>query len=231
MSGTTLTELPFKGLMPYEEADALFFFGREADCGVITSNLMASRLTILYGPSGVGKSSVLDAGVVHHVRQLAQDNLKEIGKPEFAVVVHRSWRDDPGAGLLAGVQDSVEQTLGRRFDPVPPGTTLADALAIWAERLDGTLLIILDQFEEYFLYHPREDGPGTFATEFPAAVNRPDLRVNVLLSLREDALAKLDRFEGKIRSLFDKLPAPRPPRPGGGGRGAPRADRGIQPAP
>ena len=203
MSGTTLTERPFKGLMPYEEADALFFFGREVDCGVIASNLMASRLTILYGPSGVGKSSVLDAGVVHHVRQLAQDNLKEISKPEFAVVVHRSWRDDPGAGLLAGVQDSVEQTLGRRFDPVPLGTTLADALAIWAERLDGTLLIILDQFEEYFLYHPREDGPGTFATEFPAAVNRPDLRVNVLLSLREDALAKLDRFEGKIRSLFD----------------------------
>ena len=101
------------------------------------------------------------------------------------------------------MQDSVEQTLGRRFDPVPPGTTLADALAIWAERLDGTLLIILDQFEEYFLYHPREEGPGTFATEFPAAVNRPDLRVNFLLSLREDALAKLDRFEGKIRSLFD----------------------------
>ncbi|MGE5756550.1 MAG: hypothetical protein ACM35G_12710, partial [Planctomycetaceae bacterium] len=203
MSGTTLTERPFKGLMPYEEADALYFFGREADCGIITSNLLASRLTILYGPSGVGKSSVLDAGVVHHVRQLAQENLKEIGKPEFAVVVHRSWHDDPGAGLLAGVQDSVEQTRGRRFDPVPPGTTLADALAIWAERLDGTLLIILDQFEEYFLYHPREDGPGTFATEFPAAVNRPDLRVNVLLSLREDALAKLDRFEGKIRSLFD----------------------------
>ena len=203
MSGTTLTERPFKGLMPYEEADALFFFGREVDCGVIASNLMASRLTILYGPSGVGKSSVLDAGVVHHVRQLAQDNLKEIGKPEFAVVVHRSWRDDPGAGLLARVQDSVEQTLGRRFDPVPPGTMLADALAIWAEHLNGTLLIILDQFEEFFLYHPREDGPGTFATEFPAAVNRPDLRVNVLLSLREDALAKLDRFEGKIRSLFD----------------------------
>ena len=139
MSGTTLTELPFKGLMPYEEADALFFFGREADCGVITSNLMASRLTVLYGPSGVGKSSVLHAGVAHQVRQLAQQNLKEIGKPEFAVVVHRSWRDDPVPGLLARVQESVEQTIGRRFDPAPPGTTLADALAIWAERLERHL--------------------------------------------------------------------------------------------
>lgn len=203
MSGTTLTELPFKGLMPYEEADALFFFGREADCGVITSNLMASRLTVLYGPSGVGKSSVLHAGVAHQVRRLAQHNLKEIGKPEFAVVVHRSWRDDPVPGLLARVQESVEQTIGRTFDPAPAGTTLADALAIWAERLNGTLLIILDQFEEYFLYHPREEGPGTFSAQFPVAVNRPDLHVNFVLSLREDSLAKLDRFEGKIRGLFE----------------------------
>ena len=46
------------------------------------------------------------------LRLIGQDNLKEIGKPVFAVVVHRSWRDDPRAGLLAPVQDSVEQTLG-----------------------------------------------------------------------------------------------------------------------
>jgi hypothetical protein len=34
-------------------------------------------------------------------------------------------------------------------------------------------------------------------------VNRPDLRVSFLISLREDALAKLDRFKGRIPSLFD----------------------------
>ena len=65
------------------------------------------------------------------------------------------------------------------------------------------LLIILDQFEEYFLYHPQEDGEGTFAVEFPRAVNRPDLRVSFLISIREDALAKLDRFKGRIPNLFD----------------------------
>ena len=95
MSEMVLPATPYKGLMPYTEEDAPFFFGREAEREIITANLMASRLTLLYGASGVGKSSVLRAGVVHHLRQLAQQNLAERGTPEFAVVVFSSWRDDP----------------------------------------------------------------------------------------------------------------------------------------
>ena len=64
------------------------------------------------------------------------------------------------------------------------------------------ILVVLDQFEDYFLYHPDEDGEGTFFAEFPRVVNEPNLRVNFLLSIREDALAKLDRFEGRIPNLF-----------------------------
>src|SRR5258705_6331118 len=56
---------PYRGLAPFEdtELDELFFFGRERDRKVIAANLVASRLTVLYGPSGVGKSSALGAGV------------------------------------------------------------------------------------------------------------------------------------------------------------------------
>jgi hypothetical protein len=61
-------------------------------------------------------------------------------------------------------------------------------------------VIILDQFEEYFVYHPRDD--GTFAAEFPRAVNRAELAVSFLVSIREDALARLDRFKGQIPNLF-----------------------------
>src|SRR5262249_31565821 len=46
------------------------------------------------------------------------------------------------------------------------------------------------------------DGDGTFFSELPHVVNEPSLRVNFLLSVREDALAKLDRFEGRIPNLF-----------------------------
>ena len=52
---------PYKGLTPFEdsELDVLFFFGRERERELIEANLMASRLTVLYGETGVGKSSVL----------------------------------------------------------------------------------------------------------------------------------------------------------------------------
>src|SRR5574341_815070 len=85
-----LTDTPYKGLVPYSVDDALFFFGREADEEIITANLMAHRLTLLYGPSGVGKSSVLQAGVVYHLHQLARQNITERGTAEHIVVVFNS---------------------------------------------------------------------------------------------------------------------------------------------
>jgi hypothetical protein len=195
---------PYKGLVPYAEEDAEFFFGREAEREIITANLLASRLTVFYGASGVGKSSVLRAGVAHHLRQRSQRDRAEQGRAEFAVIVFRDWRDDPLAGLSAQLHRAVAPLLPEGATPPSPDPgSLVEILRAWTERLDGDLLIILDQFEEYFLYHGQEDGPGTFAVEFPRAVNRRDLRVSFLVSLREDALAQLDRFKGRIPNLFD----------------------------
>ena len=195
-----LGDTPYKGLMPYSEEDAPFFFGRDAERDLIIANLMASRFTLLYGASGVGKTSVLRAGVAHHLRRLARENLAEQGRPEFGVVLFSAWRDDPIAGLVDHVRRAVDAAL---TSPVPaadpPAGSLAEALAGASARLDGDLLVILDQFEEYFLYHADEDGEGTFAVEFPRALNRLDLRAAFLISIREDALAKLDRFEGRRR--------------------------------
>ena len=47
---------PYRGIMPYGEEDAPFFFGREPERELIIANLMASRLTLLYGTSGVGQN-------------------------------------------------------------------------------------------------------------------------------------------------------------------------------
>ena len=56
---------PFKGLAAFQdtELDALLFCGREREREVVVANLIASRLTVLYGASGVGKSSLLRAAV------------------------------------------------------------------------------------------------------------------------------------------------------------------------
>ena len=48
---------PYRGLRPYTEAEAAGFFGREAEGEIVAANLLGARLTLLYGPSGVGKSS------------------------------------------------------------------------------------------------------------------------------------------------------------------------------
>ena len=69
----------------------------------------------------------------------------------------------------------------------------------------GTLLVVFDQFEEYFQYHPAEGDDERltgFAAELARIVNDPSLPVHVLLSIREDAWAKLDLFEGHVPSLF-----------------------------
>lgn len=195
---------PYKGLVPYTDDDAALFFGRDAERSIIIANLRSSRFTLLYGPSGVGKSSVVGAGVVHSLRQRAQQNLQKRGTPEFAVIYFNQWRDDPIGDLVRTVRAQVEKLLGTKFDDAQnTSKSLDEQLQVWAERVGGDLLIILDQFEDYFLYHANEDGPGTFVYEFPRVVTDVETRANFLICIREDALAKLDRFEGRIPTLFD----------------------------
>jgi WD40 repeat protein len=194
---------PFKGLTPFDDSDvdAILFFGREREREVIAANLLASRLTVLYGASGVGKSSVLRAGVAHHLRGLARRNLETRGHPDFVVVVFDSWTQDPLAGLLDGVERELEDVFGD-LAPHERAETPAETLDDWTNRLDCDLLLVLDQAEEYFLYHEFEEGPDTFAGELPELVTRPGLRVSTLLAIRDDALSQLDRFKGRIPSLF-----------------------------
>ncbi|MGB8648223.1 MAG: SdrD B-like domain-containing protein [Anaerolineae bacterium] len=203
-SPRALRASPYKGLMPYDKEDAQFFFGRERDTEIITANLLASRLTLLYGASGVGKSSVLRAGVEHALFAQVQASRAEQRMPEFIPVLFGSWRDDPVSALLMRVSEAIHAIFKDEPVELPAASgSLAESLHAWSESIGVDLLIILDQFEEYFLYHPQEEREGTFAVEFPRAVNRRDLRVNFLVCFREDALARLDRFKGRIPGLYD----------------------------
>jgi WD40 repeat protein len=196
---------PFKGLASFAatDVDVLLFFGREREAGLISANLMASRLTVLYGESGVGKTSLLGAGVVHRLRATAARNLEERGHPEFVVVMFSGWSGDPVAGLAAETRRALTDVFGASAAREPePGSSLANTLHTWGAALGCDVLLVLDQFEEYFLYHELEEGPATFAEELPELVTRGGLRVSVVLAVREDALAKLDRFKGRIPNLF-----------------------------
>ena len=69
--------------------------------------------------------------------------------------------------------------------------------------MNASLLIMLDQFEEYFLYRSREPVPERFADELARCVNRTDLRANFVIAIREDAYAELgDLFKGRITNVY-----------------------------
>ncbi|HEV8578232.1 MAG TPA: WD40 repeat domain-containing protein [Thermoanaerobaculia bacterium] len=185
---------PYKGLQPYTEADRAYFFGRERDQEIIASNLYAAPLTVLYGASGVGKSSVLLAGVVPKLRKT----------PRLAVVVFRDWQNPEFQTELKNeVRREIERGLGKPCD-VDAGLPFDDFLAACARSLRGPVFFLLDQFEEYFLYHPAA-GENGFDAAFARAVNREEIGVNFMLSMREDGISKLDRFQGRIPNLLANL--------------------------
>ena len=185
---------PYLGLSPFDEADADVFFGRRAERDLVIANLLTSRLTVLYGPSGTGKSSLLRAGVLPRVR--AGD-----GVPAVAAR-GRSCSSTRGRATRCG-RSSTRSPPRPAFPDGDDGETLDDALARSGEQAGGILLLVLDQFEEYFLYHSGED--DRLRRELLPAIARPDLRARVLISLREDALASLDLLEGTASSQFGNL--------------------------
>jgi WD40 repeat protein len=176
---------PFKGLAPFGDSalDALLFFGREREREAIVANVLANRLTVLFGPSGVGKSSLLRAGVAQRLRALGGG----------AVIVHGEWAVEPEAGVVASAH-AADPELG-------PTAGIVDTVAAAAQR-NGEVYLLLDQFEEYFLHHAADGG---FGETLPALLRRPGLRVNILIALRDDALAELDLFAGRLPELFGNM--------------------------
>jgi WD40 repeat protein len=217
MSTDQIPAEPYKGLDPYEETDAEIFFGRKKDSRIIIANLFAASLTILYGKSGVGKSSVLRAGVAPQIYK----------RDDIIAIIFTDWEQNP----LEKLKESVSITMHARLEKkkedkiqdkneviesefwlekqdekrvVEPALSdpLLEFLLGWTNLLKCRISIILDQFEDYLQYQDR-DSFKTFANEFSTAVAQAKARVSFLISIREDSLAKLDRFEGKIPSLFD----------------------------
>ena len=185
---------PWKGLAPYDDShlDELLFFGRGREVEVACANLTASRLTVLFGATGVGKSSLLRAGVMRRLRETAAG--------ESAAAIVSSWAGDPVESIAGAVRSAVEEATGR---PIPDATgTLAERLRSWTDELGGPLYLVLDQLEEEFLYHADEDGPGSFVQEFPPLVTERGLPVHVLIGIREDSLGRLDTLRAAIPGVL-----------------------------
>ncbi len=209
---------PFQGLGFYTEADAKWFFGRTAERKVILAHVRTAPLTVLYAESGVGKSSLLRAGVAARLRELAARGATAGRGPRFQPVVFSAWKDDPVGDLIAEIERQTRRQLptadvasngggaGPASAPEPEAEAggLAAAIHGAATSLDATLVIILDQFEEHFSYRIGARDPDRLADELAACIRSPHVPANFLIAVREDAYGQLgDLFGGRIANVYD----------------------------
>jgi WD40 repeat protein len=124
---------------------------------------------------------------------------QRLRKEGTAIAVVSNWSGDPISGLLSAVEREVRRVAPDAASP-PPGS-VAEILSGWTRRLGADLYVVLDQFEEYFLYHGADGDAGPLAA-LAEVIRDPGTRVHALLSVREDALAQLDAFKTQLPGLF-----------------------------
>jgi WD40 repeat protein len=174
---------PYKGLRPFQEPDALDFFGRESFIARLVARLAdpeEGRLLAVVGASGSGKSSVVTAGLLQALRRGAVPGSDRW----FVLQVH------PGASPF----DELAAALTRlAVDPEPRITGWAeqeDGLVLAAEALlpepGAELLVVIDQFEELFTLVTDEGIRARFLTALAVAATDPRSRVRVIVTLRAD---------------------------------------------
>jgi len=138
-----LSPSPYKRLAAFDERDSHLFFGREEDTDRLLVAVQKSSLLVVIGPSGVGKSSLVQAGLVPALR----------ASGDWATARFRPGSDPFRALAVAllqaeGVQATVE-SLRKRVDDVRGGR-LVGLLSDLHAATDRRLLLVLDQMEELF---------------------------------------------------------------------------------
>lgn len=218
------------GLEPYTEADSDRFLGRHAEISDLRRRVENTLLTTLFAQSGIGKTSLLRAGLFPALRRVGLH-------PVYVRLDHSENAPD----LVQQVFDALAPLLPA--DTAPPS---APTLWEWFHQIQNGLLapafagltpvLVFDQFEEIFtlgLRHesrlaPREAFlvqladlaenrmPEDFERRLETGAADPDqfdpepTRYRLLLTLREDYLSFLDREKSLIPSLMkNRMPIDR----------------------
>jgi DNA-binding winged helix-turn-helix (wHTH) protein len=173
---------PYKFLDYYTERDAELFFGREQEIAVIRSQIISHRTFVLHGRSGVGKSSLLRAGLI--------PSLKADG---HLTLVIRSFSDP---------LTEIEGALSKQLSDPPTESDLCRLVReICKDHPDRLVILFLDQFEEFFLL-ATEDARCRFIESISQMVAAGDLPARVVFALREDMLAEMSALKPAIREIF-----------------------------
>ena len=178
---------PYKFLDYYTESDQGLFFGREEEIENICSRILARRSFLLYGRSGVGKSSILRAGVIPRLH----------GQGHKACII-RSFTD-PLQHMRRMVRRLVTGNGEGDFDP--DGDALRELLhRRWSDP-SSRIVVMLDQFEEFFLLLD-DGGRQAFIDELGAIMEDDELPLQFVFVMREDMLAEMSRLKPVVPEIF-----------------------------
>ncbi|PSM41932.1 hypothetical protein C6Y14_18170 [Streptomyces dioscori] len=182
---------PFRGLEPFREQDAAVFFARHADSKRIAAAVRSTPFVPVAGASGVGKSSLVRAGVLPLLRASGYTVTDFVGQPDT----------DPVTALAAALNRQFPAPRGTRYGPapergVPEGRSAERAVLEGARILEqaGTAghVIVLDQFEETVGTRP-DEARALLDTLLPMTrATRPGGgRLSVLATLRSASMEEL----------------------------------------
>ncbi|MBF2067212.1 MAG: hypothetical protein IGS39_22770 [Calothrix sp. C42_A2020_038] len=172
--------------IPEEVAQEIAASGREKDINRLIQRLGRAdcKLTVIHGPSGVGKSSLLRAGLVPTLKEKVIGD--RIAMPIF-LSVYSDW--------ITILGRNINQVLFATELPVSVKFTTSTLLSKLRELTDRnyTVVLIFDQLEEFF-FAVREQRQRIHFYKFVSqCLNVP--YVKIIFSLREDYLHYLLEFE------------------------------------
>ena len=196
---TAVLHYRYPGSRPFQDTDLdrRLYFGREYETQLLLHTVLAERLTVLFAKSGMGKTSLLNAGIM----QLLRD------RHFLPFVVRFNFPEmNPLEAVYEGIKTAVQQTEGT----YNAGKTLLDYFSsiqfssfdLWrSEEIALTPVLILDQFEEFFTLHAPEKRDD-FIVQFAALVRKRTPEIKIIVSVREDYLGQLEEIAKELPDIF-----------------------------
>jgi hypothetical protein len=185
---TTSPDQPYKFLYAFEIEDAPIFFGREAASEALHETVLQDRMTVLHARSGAGKTSLLKAG-------LSPRLIREGRLPVYA----RAYEDP-----VLAVKQAIAPPSSGPWLELLPNLSLHEFLGLACKHLKNTqeLVIILDQFEEFFIFCPERVHRRSFIDALADCYNEKILPVRFVIAIRSDYFSQLATFQHRLHHIF-----------------------------
>ena len=185
-------ESPYPGLTAFQESDADRFFGRSRDIARMATRIRELPITGIVGPSGVGKSSFIRAGVGPALKASGERwdvvTLRPGRQPlaALASVVQRlTTRSGTDMQMQVGEHHQLMHRL--RSEPGYVGTLLRAR----ARQTGGQILLFVDQFEELYTLVPDPAERCAFTAALAGVADDTAAPLRVVVSMRSDFLDRI----------------------------------------